>query len=58
MGTRILIRGLALLAVATCSWAADYPPPQEGDYVIKDFSFRSGQSLPEVTRRDWSVTQS
>ena len=48
MGTRILIRGLALLAVATCSWAADYPPPQEGDYVIKDFSFRSGQSLPEV----------
>jgi len=48
MGTRILICGLALLAMAACSWAAEYPPPQEGDYVIKDFSLRSGQSLPEV----------
>src|SRR4030081_2720003 len=38
-----------LLSVATgplC--AADYPPPTEGDYSIRDFKFASGESLPEL----------
>lgn len=26
----------------------NYPAPVEGDYVIKDFRFRSGESLPEL----------
>jgi homoserine O-acetyltransferase len=33
---------------ALCSAAANFPPPVEGDYVIKDFQFHSGQTLPEV----------
>jgi homoserine O-acetyltransferase/O-succinyltransferase len=28
--------------------AADYPAPTEGDYVIRDFKFASGESLPEL----------
>src|SRR5947207_11761747 len=28
--------------------AADYPAPQEGAYVVKDFQFKSGERLPEV----------
>ena len=28
--------------------AADFPPPATNDYVIHDFHFRSGQTLPEL----------
>ncbi len=28
--------------------AADYPAPTEGDYVIRDFKFASGETLPEL----------
>ena len=28
--------------------AAEYPPPTEGDYVIRDFKFTSGETLPEL----------
>ncbi len=38
---------LALFAV-TLGFAADYPAPTEGDFVIKDFAFRSGETLPEL----------
>lgn len=34
--------------VATVLSAADYPPPTEGDYTIRDFKFASGESLPEL----------
>ena len=27
---------------------ADYPPPAEGDFLIRDFKFASGESLPEL----------
>ena len=27
---------------------ANYPAPVEGDYVVKDFKFKSGESLPEL----------
>ncbi|HYX29199.1 MAG TPA: hypothetical protein VE863_11580, partial [Pyrinomonadaceae bacterium] len=30
------------------STAENYPEPVEGDYVIKDFHFRSGETLPEL----------
>lgn len=40
---------LALLTMAaTSGGAAVYSSPAEGDYVIGDFQFRSGQSLAEV----------
>src|SRR3984893_13301900 len=37
-----------LLAVLRPLSAADYPAPAENDYVIRDFKFASGESLPEL----------
>ncbi len=37
-----------LLLVVGAIRAADYPAPDAGDYVIRDFHFRSGEVLPEV----------
>jgi homoserine O-acetyltransferase/O-succinyltransferase len=39
---------LGALLLAARALAADYPPPAEGDYLIKDFRFTSGESLPEL----------
>ena len=39
--------GLALM-VSTSVRAADYPPPTQGDYVIHDFHFHNGATLPEL----------
>jgi len=49
---------LLLLLICICSFGAvaqttnppprNYPAPVEGDYVIKDFHFRSGETLPEL----------
>ena len=46
-----MLRGIAFVlfaGVATVLSAADYPPPTEGDYTIRDFKFASGESLPEL----------
>jgi homoserine O-acetyltransferase len=37
-----------LLCAAAAAQAADYPAPSEGDYVIKDFRFTSGEALPAL----------
>jgi len=38
-----------LLIIATSSAsAADYPAPVEADYIIRDFKFTSGETLPEL----------
>ncbi len=39
---------LALLSVGTAALAANYPAPIEGDFIVKDFHFASGESLPEL----------
>ena len=39
---------LAGLLAALPAVAADYPTPVEGDYLIHDFHFASGESLPEL----------
>jgi homoserine O-acetyltransferase len=39
---------VAMLVLPAPCWAAEYPAPQEGDCVLKDFSFSSGQALPEL----------
>jgi homoserine O-acetyltransferase len=36
------------LAWVVSTSAADYPPPTEGDYTLRDFKFTSGESLPEL----------
>src|SRR5690242_16365477 len=45
------IRIFALLfsiLVARFVSAADYPPPTEGGFAIRDFKFASGETLPEL----------
>src|SRR5690606_20486672 len=37
-----------LLLVFTGTWAAEHPAPEEGAFVIRDFSFASGEVLPEL----------
>ncbi len=44
---RKLIFLLTLLVSSPLS-AADYPDPVEGNYVLRDFRFASGQALPEL----------
>jgi homoserine O-acetyltransferase len=49
---RRVIQNIAVFALvfmgAALLRAADYPTPQERDYIIKDFRFRNGESLPEL----------
>jgi homoserine O-acetyltransferase len=47
MKSRIGILAL-LIIVSKIADAADYSPPTEGDYTIRDFKFTSGETLPEL----------
>ncbi len=49
--TRLLLSILSLALSALPTWAqgsASYPAPVEGDYVIRDFQFESGEVLPRL----------
>jgi homoserine O-acetyltransferase/O-succinyltransferase len=39
---------LLALPLAAGAEGANYPPPVEGDFVIRDFHFASGESLPQL----------
>src|SRR3712207_4255933 len=41
----------ALSLVALAAVAADYPAPQGGDWVARDFRFHSGEIMPELRLR-------
>ena len=43
-----LISAEGITAKAQNTRQANYPTPVEGDYVVKDFRFRSGEVLPEL----------
>jgi homoserine O-acetyltransferase/O-succinyltransferase len=43
-----LIAAAILLLAAGAARAGGYPKPVEGDFVLKDFRFASGETLPEV----------
>src|SRR5207253_1826270 len=45
---RLVVLGLLFLASFGPAQAADYPRPVEGDFVIRDFRFNSGESLAEL----------
>ncbi len=59
------MRALHVLAAWCCavmisyagfdSHAADYPAPVEGDYVIKDFTFHTGDKFDELTMHYYTV---
>ena len=40
--------GLAYALAALPTLAADYPAPKEGDWVVRDFRFHTGEVLPEL----------
>jgi len=46
--TRFVLVVFVLILGAPGAKAADYPAPVEGDYVLKDFQFASGETLPEL----------
>jgi len=46
-----LLRAALILFIAAASHAAladDYPAPQEGTFIVKDFAFKSGERMAEV----------
>ena len=45
---RTLLAGWLMLSSMQLAQAASYPAPVEGDYVIRDFVFASGEVLPEL----------
>ena len=45
---RIRVAAFLCIALSGVARAADYPPPTEGDYTIRDFKFASGETLPEL----------
>jgi len=42
------VLALLVLSASIAAFAADYPAPQQGTFVVKDFQFKSGEKLPEV----------
>ncbi len=46
----VLKKLFVLVVVLACARtsAAQYPAPVQGDFVLKDFTFRSGETLPEL----------
>jgi len=55
MWRRLGLAIAALLAFAVPAWAA--PQPQSQDFVLKDFRFRSGETLPELRIRYHTLGQ-
>jgi homoserine O-acetyltransferase len=45
---KIFLRAVAMLLFSAGASAADYPAATEGDFVIRDFKFTSGTTLPEL----------
>ena len=43
-----LTPGLVMLLGTICAQGADYPKPQEGTWLVKDFRFHTGEVLPEL----------
>ena len=33
---------------AFSGWAADYPAPNQGEWIVRDFRFHTGEVLPEL----------
>lgn len=48
MTSRFFATVAVALLVVGCVFGAEYPLPTEADFIIKDFKFASGESLPEL----------
>jgi homoserine O-acetyltransferase len=40
--------GLVLCLFALSAWAADYPVPTQGEWIVRDFRFHTGEVLPDL----------
>src|SRR5215468_8760838 len=45
---RIVLYIVFLFVLAACCPARNTPQPTDGDFIIKDFKFESGETLPEL----------
>ncbi len=45
---RVLVVAIAAAMIAVGATAADYPTPVEGEHVLRDFHFASGETLSEL----------
>ncbi len=52
MFRRVMLRLTAMLWVTSCyissAQAADYPAPTQGDFILRNFRFTSGETLPQL----------
>src|SRR6476660_9751311 len=48
MKIRLAVLTLCLTSAGLVARAGDYPAPQSGNFVVKDFQFKSGERLAEV----------
>jgi homoserine O-acetyltransferase/O-succinyltransferase len=48
MSKKLFLVSLIVLTLQLAAAAQQLPPPAEGDYVIRDFRFESGETLPEL----------
>jgi len=48
MKIRIAVLFILLNVACLAAFAADYPAPQDGNYIVKDFQFKSGERMPEL----------
>jgi homoserine O-acetyltransferase len=55
MRMRQALLGILPLLLRSPLQAAPYPAPREGTLVVKDFRFKSGESLPELRLHYWSL---
>ena len=49
--TKVLSRvgwGLVSFLFAASTWAADYPAPNQSEWIVRDFRFHTGEVLPEL----------
>jgi homoserine O-acetyltransferase/O-succinyltransferase len=44
----VVAYGLIPSLFALSAWAADYPAPNQGDWLVRDFRFQTGEVLPEL----------
>ncbi|HZP99517.1 MAG TPA: alpha/beta fold hydrolase [Reyranella sp.] len=45
---RLSVATVALAFAATSAYAADYPAPKPADFVVKNFRFHTGETMPEL----------
>jgi homoserine O-acetyltransferase len=48
MNIRLAVTATALIGVLALPAMAEYPEPQRGEFIIENFTFESGETLPEM----------